>query len=447
LNKVYDVCVIGGGPAGAALALRLAKLGRRTILIERDAFPRLHVGESLTGGTLPLLEVLGVRDEIENAGFLAAPRATVLWAGQLRLHETHGGYQVNRGIFDALLLNAARRAGVEVRQPALIIHSVHDNTRWTVTLRTGETIHARFLGDASGRSRFLPGARTPLGKTSLALYAYWSEVDAQDGGTIVEAAASHWYWAAPLPGGLFNATIIVDPSGNRLDCYLDLIRKSRLLGERLARGRWGEVSACTATPFLDESPISDRFIKVGDAALSIDPLSSQGVQTAIGTALHAAVVINTIIDHPERTDLAMKFYRGRLHTSSKFHAASAQTLYREQFAITATDFWRKRAAEALAREATAEKKHLQPEQYIRLAEGVSFVPVPTVDEHHVVVTEGVERKGKTNVFVAGVSIAALLKQVDRPMLARELLRRWKCILPAESAIQTLQWAWTEGWIE
>jgi len=439
--------VIGGGPSGAALALRLANLGRRVILIERDAFPRLHVGESLTGGTLPLLEVLGVRDEIENTDFLAAPRATVLWAGQLRLRETHGGYQVDRGAFDALLLNAARRAGVEVRQPALITHSVHDNTRWTLTLRTGETIHARFLGDASGRSRFLPGARARVGATSLALYTYWSEVDAQDASTIVEAAASHWYWAAPLPGGLFNATIIVDPSAKCVDHYHNLIRKSRLLGDRLAHGRSGEVSACTATAFLDESPVSDRFIKVGDAALAIDPLSSQGVQTAIGTALHAAVVINTIIDHPERTDLAMKFYRCRLRSSSIFHATSAQALYREQFAVTTTDFWQKRAGEAIACAPTALKKPLRPEQYIRLADGVSFVPLPTVNEHHVVVTEGVERNGQSNVFVAGVSVADLLKQIDRPMLTQELLRRWKCILPAESAIQTLQWAWAEGWIE
>lgn len=446
MSKIYDVCVIGGGPAGAALALRLAKLGRRAILIERDAFPRLHLGESLTGGTLPLLEVLGVRLEMENAGFLAAPRATVLWAGQLRHRETHGGYQVNRGTFDLLLLNAARRAGVEICQPASIIHAVHD-AHWTLTLQTGEIIHARFLGDASGRSRFLPGARARSGPPTIALYAYWSEVDAQDGDTIVEAAASHWYWAAPLPGGMFNATVVVDPSASRLDRYHELIRESRFLGERLAHGRCGEVSACTATPFLDESPVSECTIKVGDAALSIDPLSSQGVQTAIGTALHAAVVINTMIDHPERIDLAMDFYRHRLHSSSTFHAALAQTLYREQFSVTATDFWRKRAGERFAPAAAAEKEPLRPERCIRLAEGVSFVRVPTVNERHIVEIEGVERNGQTNVFVGSACVAALLKQIDHPMLARELLHRWKRALPAESAMQTLQWAWIEGWIE
>jgi hypothetical protein len=90
-----------------------------------------------------------------------------------------------------------------------------------------------------------------------------------------------------------------------LDCYLALIRQSKLMAKRIAHGRCGNLRACAATSFLDECPVSDHFIKIGEAALSIDALSSQGVQTPISTALHAAVVINTMTDRPGDTPLTI----------------------------------------------------------------------------------------------------------------------------------------------
>src|SRR5581483_6591552 len=98
----YDVCVVGGGPAGASLALRLAQLGRRVAVIEKMAFPRPHVGEALAPGIHALLEVLGVGEAVSAAGFLSSAWATVAWAGRPRRYQVHGGpcLLVNRGRFD-----------------------------------------------------------------------------------------------------------------------------------------------------------------------------------------------------------------------------------------------------------------------------------------------------------------------------------------------------------
>jgi flavin-dependent dehydrogenase len=437
--------VIGGGPAGSSLALRLAALGRRVILFEKDDFPRCHVGESLTGGILPLLDVLAVRPAIESAGFLPAAQATVFWAGQLHRRETHGGYQVDRGKFDALLLHAARRAGVDVRQPARVVHSTHRG-HWTLTLESGETFEALFVADGAGRSRFLPGIKSCVGARSLAMYSYWFDVDPLEGDTLVEAGASHWYWGAPLPGGLFNATVFVEPSCTRLDSYLALIRQSKLMAKRIGHGRCGNIRACAATPFLDECPVSDRFIKVGEAAISIDALSSQGVQTAIGTALHAAVVINTMIDRPGDTPLAIDFYRQRLSDSSKFHARSARMLYREQLAVTETDFWRKRAGEEIDHR-PEEKKPLMPDDRIQLSDRVLFVPVPVVNDRYVVQADGVKWSGKTSVYIGGASVSGLLGEINKSMRAQELLKRWRRVIPDGAALKVIQWAWSEGLIE
>src|SRR3954466_7260071 len=75
-----DVCVLGGGPAGASFALRLATLGYRVCVIERETFPRAHVGESLTPGIWPLLDALGMREAMAGSGFLPSTEALVRWS-------------------------------------------------------------------------------------------------------------------------------------------------------------------------------------------------------------------------------------------------------------------------------------------------------------------------------------------------------------------------------
>src|SRR4051812_30726999 len=120
----YDVCIVGGGPAGSVTALRLAKLGYRICVIERFMFPRPHVGESLTPGTYPILDVLGLRGSI-LALELAEPEETRLrWATpnteRLAASQRGTGLMVDRATFDTLLLQAAAAAGARVFQLAQV---------------------------------------------------------------------------------------------------------------------------------------------------------------------------------------------------------------------------------------------------------------------------------------------------------------------------------------
>ena len=114
------VIVIGGGPAGACASALLARMGLDVVLLERERFPRAHVGESLLPGSIPILESLGVMDEVRAAGFTVKPGATMVWGAEREpwswhFRETHASnphsYQVWRPEFDAILLNNARRAG------------------------------------------------------------------------------------------------------------------------------------------------------------------------------------------------------------------------------------------------------------------------------------------------------------------------------------------------
>ncbi|MBV9250373.1 MAG: tryptophan 7-halogenase, partial [Acetobacteraceae bacterium] len=321
------------------MALRLAYLGRTVALVEKAVFPRPHIGESLGAGVLPLLDVIGLRTAVERADFVPMSGTTVSWAGEMFHSETVGGYQVDRGRFDTVLLDAARHAGVIVRQPDCIIRADFCENQWCLTLRSGGTLEARYLADAGGRgARALlepANQKTALGNPTLAMFAYWRGVNVTSAETLIEAGRNHWYWGAPLPDGSFVGCVFVDPLVARdTTQYHDLLAESALIGPRLAVSGCsldGEIRVCDATAYLENVPITARLLRAGDAVLSLDPLSSQGVQVAMGTAVHAATVIHTMFDKPERAELAMKFYHQRVQDSAQYHRTTAADYYTRQW--------------------------------------------------------------------------------------------------------------------
>lgn len=460
-----DVCVIGGGPAGASLARRLAQLGHSVVIAEKHPFPRPHIGESLTSGVLPLLDVLGVRNEIESAGFLRPESALVRWAGAVERRATPGepGFQVDRGRFDEILLTAAAEAGARVLQPARAISILRRGDEdWLSKFRlgaTGLTVKSRFVADATGRQGLRGGVKRRTSARTLALYAYW-EYPAVDGAdTRIEAGEEAWYWGAPLPGGEFNATVFIDSSKyrqaafrytSRDACYESLIARSDLLAGCLRGGmRLGPVRVCDATQRRDETPVTTDAIKVGEAAFSIDPLSSQGVQTAIGSALHAAAVIHTILERPGDTELARGFYRTRQLESVEVHRVAAGKFYAEAGRTRPGEFWSKRAIDP--RRATAEtaidvRPALSAHVKINLAPDVRFESVATIQNDFVVPSMGVVVPGVTRpiVFLDEVAVAPLAAMIEGPVTVERLLNDWSHRMSPDRAIQVLRWLLDAG---
>jgi hypothetical protein len=228
---------------------------------------------------------------------------------------------------------------------------------------------------------------------------------------------------------------------------LDLITKSQLLGPRLATARCEAIHACDATSFIDEELVTAWSIKAGDAAITIDPLSSQGVQTAIGTALHAAAVINTIIDRPEHAAVAMKFYRDRIAHSAHFHAQAAGELYRQQHETTPTEFWRKRIVMQSAPAVPPINLRITPEQFIRTHGRISFVPVAIATNNYIVQVPGVELNGKSIAYLDRANLADLLEITSYPVMARNALHQWATFMPPSSAMKMMQWALSHGILE
>lgn len=384
-----DICIIGGGPAGSVLAARLAQFGLSVCVVERARFPRRHLGESLSPGVLPLLASIGAGPAMEEAAYPRVREVRVRWEAERTREDPDGrGLLVDRGHFDRLLLAHARNCGVRVLQPATIKSLKRHAGGWRVAVvaagRSME-LQARFVADAAGRAGVLPRRHRRTGPTTLALHAYWRGPGLPTQPRI-EAGANEWFWGVPLPDGLYNTLVFLDPHalrslpGSLPVKFRRLLAASSLLPADVNARLVGRVHATDASPYLDEECVTEDSIKVGDAALALDPLSSSGVQKAIQSSLAGSAVVNTLLQRPHSAALARQFYRESLRDASARHQTWAQGHYALVAASKHTRFWRERAGAAHSVNAAPLETEfpMTPDSPLRLSEAVEVVQLPCV---------------------------------------------------------------------
>src|SRR5213076_2580372 len=165
---MYDVAIIGGGPAGSTAAGLLARAGRRVIVFEREKFPRFHIGESLLPFSMKAFTRLGLHEKLLRAGFMKKHGGEILGACSepgTKFYfkdgyrsQTDHAYQVTRSDFDKVLLDHAAECGAEVHEDTSVDRVQFSNEDVELGVKsngTSNSIRARYLIDASGRTSVL----------------------------------------------------------------------------------------------------------------------------------------------------------------------------------------------------------------------------------------------------------------------------------------------------
>lgn len=314
------VVVIGGGPAGSVTAARLRQHGVEVVVLEKETFPRFHLGESLLPKSLPILETIGVLPAVAErfipkfgARFhddIRGKKDRFAFDGAWKPEPAYA-FQVERSAFDALLLDHARSLGADVRQPCAAKRIVFEGDRAVAVETTDQRIDADFVIDASGRD-LMRGTPTEKidGLDQTSIYMHYTGIPracgAEEGDVDIvlfesgEAGRPNWFWVIPFKGTTTSVGAVVSRAWMRARAGKDLgqlfaeaVAASPSATELLRDGTplWPEFRATADFSYRVKSVRGTNWLAVGDAGGFIDPLFSTGAHLAMTGGFMAAEAI------------------------------------------------------------------------------------------------------------------------------------------------------------
>jgi flavin-dependent dehydrogenase len=297
---IFDVAIIGGGPAGAATGIYLSRAGRNVAILEATSYDTPRFGETLPPDVHPALRDLGVWDAFLALSPTESPGIVSVWGGdrageQDFLSSPHGaGWCVDRNSFDAMLLTEAGRLGAHICTSRRAAAPERTSSGWSI----GE-IAARFVVDAAGRNGVKLEARCErdiddvlLAITVLVSYDSGPPPDRR---THIETAPDGWWYSGLLPNGDVMAMFFTDPETYREQGIVlgEALSEAPLTRTRLAGGRIRRTQVVYAPSCCRKQLAGSDWLPVGDSASCYDPLSGRGVLKAMRQASAAAKAVLT----------------------------------------------------------------------------------------------------------------------------------------------------------
>jgi len=363
----YDVIVIGGGPAGSSIASILAREGCKVVLFEKEKFPRHHIGESLMTDTYWTFQRMGFLEKLKASPF--TQKYSVQFANQAG-RESHPFYffeavhnesavtwQVNRALFDKMLIEHAAEQGATVHQGVTVKQVLFEGDKATgveVKMEDGlpHSFYAKVVIDATGQSAMLSNkfrwrVRDPKLKKAV-LYSYFKgahrEKDLNGGATLVlrtPPGSGGWFWYIPLEDDITSVGIVANPDyllkGRGQDLakiFEEEIDKTEACRRRVAEGkRVDKIYSILDYSYRSKQNAGNGFIIIGDAYGFLDPIYSSGVLLALKMAELAADAIHDGFRHDDFSAARLGQFQSKLDRGIESMRKLVYAFYNDGFSF------------------------------------------------------------------------------------------------------------------
>lgn len=418
------IVVLGAGPAGAATAIGLRRLGYPVTVV--SDWRRFAAVEGVSQRVLEGLRHAGLGGALSEAAMPATRQ--VRWNGEhLQMNQE---FLLDRQRFDRALRADLARAGVTLVEGR--IREVARAEGHQVRLDDGQMLQAEFLVEARGRQAPLAADRM-RGPETISLLNVWHDAPGAPA-SAVESLDDGWSWMARLADGRCYWQITLDaqgvPTKAALPEYCATWRRASALVAELFGAQAMEpaqVHARSSTAILAGECVGDDWIRVGDAAMAVDPLSGNGIFQSLSSALQAPVVINTLLRRPERAALARQFHQQRVEQLFMRFARIGRDFYGQEQTRAGLPFWARRRGwpDAQPLHLAADWQSVQVARRPVLRDGF-------MDEAEVVVTadqplgvwhlQGVELAPVVRALLAGQALDEVMSSHSEAQ--QMMLRRW-----------------------